>query len=362
MRIHSPYRTETDGVKRFLCHYHLSSVDEMKQKVVHLAYKQYGLTIRSFDFFKPGCCLRVSTGNGPYFFKAFDSDINSDINELMRAIDYLREEGVPLSEVLETKQGKKATEFQGRPAYFAKEVEGMPVSVKEPEQLRQMAEALAAFHAAGEKRYARREKPNGSLLSRHRLLDDIRLHLKKAEIWLGTSEGMFDESGLTALSKAHSCLKNGLPEKLFLNLPKTYIHGDFKPDHVFQKDGRITGIIDFDFAGWGERLRDVESMALSLSHDGGDNPTFDKQTLFIREYQEHIPLTDAELNALPWLQLWGNYFRVSALSGWRNRGVNVPSRRIADAVSDLKNALKHVLRNRSFYEKNWRTCQCFGRG
>lgn len=84
-------------------------------------------------------------------------------------------------------------------------------------------------------------------------------------------------------------------------------------------------------------------MAWSLNHDGNDNPDFEHQTFFIDEYQKHIPLTEFELKAIPWSLLWANYFRVVALTGWCDSGVEVPTRRIKDAVSDLKIALEYFL-------------------
>jgi len=79
----------------------------------------------------------------------------------------------------------------------------------------------------------------------------------------------------------------------------TWIHWDFYPSNVLMQAGRITGIVDFEFAGAGYRVMDV---AIGLYAFAFGQP--DMWTLFERfaaGYLGRFPLAGEEIEAIPTL-------------------------------------------------------------
>lgn len=87
----------------------------------------------------------------------------------------------------------------------------------------------------------------------------------------------------------------------FRALPRQVIHGDFVPSQTLHAGDRLTGIVDFEFAGPDARAMDVASaLYFSLRVWTGDDP-WPRGAAFGRGYGQAGRLTDAELAALPWL-------------------------------------------------------------
>ncbi|MET9315254.1 phosphotransferase [Kribbella sp. NPDC003505] len=82
-----------------------------------------------------------------------------------------------------------------------------------------------------------------------------------------------------------------------LDLPQQIIHGDFALTNVLMVGDRVTAILDFETAGLGYRALDLAVGRYFFGEVG--HPS----TAFQRGYLEAFPLTDAELAALPGLEL-----------------------------------------------------------
>jgi homoserine kinase type II len=101
--------------------------------------------------------------------------------------------------------------------------------------------------------------------------------------------------------------------RLPLGLPRQLIHGDFALGNVLLHGSRVTGIVDFEYCG-----RDVRAMELAtalglvLTKDNGEalwRPV-------LAGYLRTLPLSDAELDALPTLIRLG---RAAGLVWWIGR-------------------------------------------
>lgn len=87
----------------------------------------------------------------------------------------------------------------------------------------------------------------------------------------------------------------------FPGLPRQVIHGDYLPSNTLHADNRLTGVVDFEFAGPDARAMDVASaLYFSLRVWTGDDP-WPRGAAFGRGYSQQARLTDAESYALPWL-------------------------------------------------------------
>jgi homoserine kinase type II len=91
-----------------------------------------------------------------------------------------------------------------------------------------------------------------------------------------------------------------IAQPTYASLPTQLIHGDFAFGNILMRDGRVRGVLDFEFVG-----RDVRAMELA----GGLALMISKSTAgqlwrpYLRGYLSTLPLDPAEIAALPALAL-----------------------------------------------------------
>ncbi|MBX3015734.1 MAG: phosphotransferase [Caldilineaceae bacterium] len=84
-------------------------------------------------------------------------------------------------------------------------------------------------------------------------------------------------------------------------LPQQLIHSDYAPSNTLYAAGRITAVLDFEFAGLDVRAMDVAA-GLVFSMRLWENPQpLPYAAAFARGYGHHHRLTPAEITAIPWL-------------------------------------------------------------
>ncbi len=94
--------------------------------------------------------------------------------------------------------------------------------------------------------------------------------------------------------------------------PSKVVHGDWHPGNLLLRDGKVVAALDFDSARMAPRMIDVANAALQFSMRTGDvdHPADWPQGVSHRRiralldgYEQTVasPLTDAEIDALPWL-------------------------------------------------------------
>ena len=90
-------------------------------------------------------------------------------------------------------------------------------------------------------------------------------------------------------------------EDHYSTLPQQVIHGDCVSGNLLIQDGRITAVLDFDFARPDARAMDV-AIGLKYAMRTWDNPDpLPIARAFCRGYARRGWLTTAEVNAMPWL-------------------------------------------------------------
>jgi len=82
---------------------------------------------------------------------------------------------------------------------------------------------------------------------------------------------------------------------LSLNLPQQLIHGDLHYDNVLVQDGKVTGVLDFEFCAWDWRAMDL---AISLSKYASEPNAMECFAQLIHGYAQFVTLTTTEIEAV----------------------------------------------------------------
>jgi len=125
--------------------------------------------------------------------------------------------------------------------------------------------------------------PDAGVLAR-RLADDRRLQDVASEIsWFGAAIAV--------------CLET-VP-RLYAALPRQWIHQDLALSNALQMDGRITGVLDFEFADQDLRVLDLVAMLTNSISGFEDESGWQRTEAFCRGYCARVRLTEQEVDAVP---------------------------------------------------------------
>lgn len=126
-------------------------------------------------------------------------------------------------------------------------------------------------------------------------------------IWLKRAESLADElknegSELRRMSRQSA---SELEQIDFANLPEYMCHADYRMRNIQFEGDEITGVFDFDTSIRTTRLFDLAGAVTRFSPHGGD-PQADVEagSTFLAKYHESLPLSAAEVDALPTLIRW----------------------------------------------------------
>ena len=119
--------------------------------------------------------------------------------------------------------------------------------------------------------------------------------------------------GLTALlsflSESYKYAAERVEDLGLSTWPKQFVHADWHPGNMLFRDNRVVAVIDYDAARLMPRVIDVANGALQFSIIGGDEDVakwpdrLDETRFkrFLRGYDEVTVLSEAEIQAIPWL-------------------------------------------------------------
>jgi Ser/Thr protein kinase RdoA (MazF antagonist) len=142
---------------------------------------------------------------------------------------------------------------------------------------------------------------------------------------------------LASLDKAEQVARIFAVVQRVRELPRSIIHADFGPTNVLMGGARVTAILDFEAVGPGYRAMDL---AIGLWSFG----QYDEAgaEAFRRGYVARLRLTEAELNAVPDLQLLRE---ASSLVHWYGRHLDgLTTAADINARADRLLRLEHELR------------------
>ncbi|HEQ71629.1 MAG TPA: hypothetical protein ENN69_03990 [Spirochaetia bacterium] len=131
----------------------------------------------------------------------------------------------------------------------------------------------------------------------------------------------------------------------YMQLPRIPIHADIFSENILFKDGRLTGVIDFDNCHIGTRIRDLttfidwecrDSRAMRLD--------LDKVRLFVKAYREHAMLSTEEISYIPDISISANIVRFWYMY-WVMR--HCPERKLTTArMKEAISCMRWVKKNR----------------
>ncbi|MCG3180531.1 MAG: Stress response kinase A [Phycisphaerae bacterium] len=115
--------------------------------------------------------------------------------------------------------------------------------------------------------------------------------------------GFLNQSYIQAADKAEAVGMSSWPMQI--------VHADWHPGNMLFQDNRVVAVIDYDSTRMGQRVTDLANGALQFSIVGGsgdpsqwpaylDNTRFKR---FIRGYEAATPISEAEIQAIPWLMI-----------------------------------------------------------
>lgn len=194
---------------------------------------------------------------------------------------HLKKKGIPCPVPIKNRDGESLSELAGKPAAIISFLEGQWASNPKPTHCRQAGKTLAKMHKAG----MELEFPENSF---------------GIEQWneiFDQCKGKFDgiEEGLEEMVRREM---EFLRANWTNDLPKGAIHGDFFPDNALFDKGKLSGSIDFYFAGNDSLAYDL---AICINSWCFGEKGFDKRLCesFLKGYESVRPLDRRERDSLP---------------------------------------------------------------
>lgn len=269
----------------------------------------------------------IETTIDRYILTLYEKRVEADdLPFFLKLLDHLAERNQPVPPAIADRTGRQIQTVNGKPACLITFLPGVSPDEPNAAQARSMGAALGNLHQ--------------SLAN----FEDERLNTLSLLDWHQLAERCGE-----ALDDIAPDLGNTISDELaFLdahwpnNLHRSAIHADLFPDNVLMLDDQVTGIIDFYFA-----CTEIRAYDLAVTHaawcfaDDGSGFDGDRSTALIDGYHEHLPLSDAERNALPILTR-GASLRFLLTRAWD--WLNTP----ADALVTRKDPLA-CLRRLEFY-------------
>ncbi|MCV3766404.1 homoserine kinase [Rhizobium sp. TRM95796] len=226
----------------------------------------------------------LHTTKAPYILTLYEKRVDrNDLPFFLGLMQHLADRGLSCPLPVPRKDGAQLGELAGRPAALISFLEGMWLRKPEARHCRDVGEALARMHLAGEGFQIRRE--NALSVSGWRPL------------WEKSVDGADDvETGLTAEIPAElDFLEAHWPK----DLPSGVIHADLFPDNVFFLNDRLSGLIDFYFACNDYLVYDLAVCINAWCFEKDCSFNLTKGMEMIAGYQSVRPLSESEIGALP---------------------------------------------------------------
>lgn len=298
MKILSPYgkhvATELKDV------YNLASVDELLGRVYRFLADRYNFgTVQIEELHVAfGIAVRFVHAGRSYHLKFTGRANHRDPEGLFHLLEYLRENRVPLPEVVRTVDGALFENIlDDSPydvTYVMKTLPGKPMARPTAGQLEEFVNVMAAFHRLGAD-----YRPKVYAKSRN-----VYIYFREARGSLEQANGLSTkrrELLARTLVYAHEALELIKADDA---LSKTHIHGDFRFCHILFEGQSVSGIIDAEHVDYAERVFEV-CMGL-VSHT---NPArcllldLDEILGCLRRYNQLYPLTEADRRVLKAMML-----------------------------------------------------------
>lgn len=246
----------------------------------------------------------VQTDRGTFILTLYEKRVApADLPFFLALMEHLAGKGIACPTPIHGKDGAALRELCGRPAVLVTFLAGMWPRRIAPAHCAHLGEAMAQMHiAAGD--FPLERANDLSVAGWRRLFEKVR--------------GRADEvgPGLEAEIAEELARLNGHWPK---GLPTGIVHADLFPDNVFFLGPTLSGLIDFYFSCTDFFAYDIAVClnAWCFEADGSFNVT--KARRLLSAYRQVRPLSQAEIEALPWLARGAAVrFLLTRLYDWLN--------------------------------------------
>lgn len=213
----------------------------------------------------------IKTEKGEYIFQIADADEDREkaLERKVSVFSKAKESGLPVPELVTERVRAMEKNGERRKFYIVEKIPGKSLREKNsPELARKAGRKLADLHNIQEFEDAGWLMPEENGFSVQQFEEGTlknRTLSKIKEDVLILKENGFEEEG----NKIQEIF-----EKYGENLPEEFrpvlCHNDYSPDNILTQNGKITGIIDFDYAYSGHNQRDLVKAANSFWLEGLD--------------------------------------------------------------------------------------------
>jgi len=235
----------------------------------------------------------VTTTQGRYVLTLFERLPAEELPFYLQLMAHLARHGIPCPAPIADLSDRYLGVLNGKPAALVTRLPGRSLQDPHPAHCAELGALLARMHLAGRSYSAFLENPRGPkwwrLAARDvaPFLDDAKRKLLEAELAFQA-------------------------EQRFPDLPRGPVHADLFRDNALWEDGRISGVVDFYFAGVDCFLYDVAVCANDWCLDGAGLQA-ERLRAFLGAYNAVRPFTAHERAA--WLAM----LRAAALRFWLSR-------------------------------------------
>jgi len=239
----------------------------------------------------------VTTTQGRYVLTLFEKLTAKELPFYLELMAHLARHGIPCPAPIADLADRYLGELNGKPAALVTRLAGAWVPRPGPAECGQLGALLARMHLAGGSYPGFVENPRGPRWWRE-TAPQVRPFLD------ADRQALLDEE--LAYQARHR----------FTDLPRGPVHGDLFRDNALFDAGRLSGVVDYYFAGVDVLLFDVAVCANDWClMDAKTDRSFESTRIsaFLAEYAAVRPFTEAEKEA------WPALLRAAALRFWLSR-------------------------------------------
>jgi homoserine kinase type II len=239
----------------------------------------------------------VNTTQGRYVLTLFERLPADELPFYLGLMAHLARHGIPCPAPIANLSDQYLARLNGKPAALVTWLSGSSIERPGTEECRELGALLARMHLAGRSYAEYLDNPRGPKWWRA-AAHDVRPFLDAER------QALLDEE-----LRFQSLYR-------FPDLPRGPVHADLFRDNALFEGGRISGVIDFYFAGVDCLLFDLAVCAndwclLDAEHDCGLDP--ERTRAMLRAYAQLRPFTALERGA------WPVMLRAAALRFWLSR-------------------------------------------
>ena len=236
----------------------------------------------------------LTTTQGRYVLTLFERLPAAELPFYLDLMAHLARHGIPSPAPIADLSDQYLQHLNGKPAALVTRLPGRSLEQPGEKECAELGALLARMHLAGRSYPAYLENPRGPKWWRFAAAE-VRRFLDTGQVRL-----LDDELAFQARHR-------------FPDLPRGPVHADLFRDNALFEKGRISGVIDFYFAGVECLLFDVAVCANDWCLDGGHALDASRTDALMRSYESVRELTALEREA------WPIMLRAAALRFWLSR-------------------------------------------